>query len=255
MVKACAFCGATGVKVTNEHLLRATWAGEYPMLWEETRQVRETLGKPTVDRVIPRTAFDMPVREVCESCNGGWMNALDTAAERVILDLANGRRADLPAGSQATIQDWATKTALVRTLSDREFHRPVEALAHMGTKHIAPPGVVVQFALCHAHAGYASGRNTDIAISAQPQSAGVTHQGRANFIALGMHRLFIQVGIPDLTKLSRQVVVERLRLSRLAFPETFLVIDSGVVARREFGRGRLTRDESFICSDLVAGQN
>jgi hypothetical protein len=57
------------------------------------------------------------LREVCESCNNGWMSQLETDAQPVILDLIRSQRnlSTLNAEERSILAAWAGKTAVIES--------------------------------------------------------------------------------------------------------------------------------------------
>jgi hypothetical protein len=66
-------------------------------------------GERKLGAAIP-TAFHLP--EVCESCNRGWMSALEEAAKRLIPGLLEGQPKLLAPFDQFVLAMWTIKTAL-----------------------------------------------------------------------------------------------------------------------------------------------
>jgi len=57
------------------------------------------------------------LKEVCESCNNGWMSQLETDAQPVILDLVRSQRnlSTLNAEERSILAAWAGKTAVIES--------------------------------------------------------------------------------------------------------------------------------------------
>lgn len=109
--RVCIFCG--GAPCNKEHVIRRAWRARFPDVGWGSR-VQELGGQK---RVIPEHFFDLTVRRVCEDCNSGWMNALDTAVESWLFRfpgvIGNPTSDQLP-----VVTRWAIKTAIMRGLVD-----------------------------------------------------------------------------------------------------------------------------------------
>jgi transposase InsO family protein len=78
------------------------------------------IGKPI--GVAP--PFQMTVKNVCKTCNNGWMESLEQVAQRVLTPLILGEPGRIHQTDQGAVAAWAQKTALVAMLmssaEDRE---------------------------------------------------------------------------------------------------------------------------------------
>ena len=85
--------------------------------------------------------------KVCQSCNGGWMSALEQKVKPVLLALSKDERpvSDLTHAEQRTLSRWAAKTALVlhaATYTDEVIPRSLYPLLRTHSKHL-PKGLAV----------------------------------------------------------------------------------------------------------------
>ncbi|MDA4893038.1 hypothetical protein PFZ55_39870 [Streptomyces sp. MS2A] len=115
--RPCAFCGQLR-KLTKEHLFRDSLKGRIPASSELARRRTDSNGFDQLTD-MPVSIFDLEVREVCAPCNHGWMNDIDARIEDLLVDLANGSQTSIPAARIADFARWATRIALLRTLSER----------------------------------------------------------------------------------------------------------------------------------------
>jgi hypothetical protein len=72
-----------------------------------------TGGDRSVENKWDGTPFTFTVRDVCESCNNGWMEELETEVAPIIDGLVLGEPRTLSILDQDALARWATKTALV----------------------------------------------------------------------------------------------------------------------------------------------
>jgi len=124
---------------------------------------------------MPVSIFEVTVREVCGTCNSGWMNDIDVEIEPVLVALANGQRQDIPAQSVAAFSRWASRVALLRTMSDRSSngHASAALFHELYRTQLPPSGTIIrigalpQLAFEGGSNGYAHGvvddRHTAIA--------------------------------------------------------------------------------------------
>lgn len=116
---ACVFCGWDAGPLTKEHVLPQHWAQYFPDETATSDPVRRVENGKVVDLRGSKHRFENVVREVCGSCNSGWMQELDILAKPTVLALANEDARVITASEAPVFQAWATKTALMRTLMDR----------------------------------------------------------------------------------------------------------------------------------------
>jgi hypothetical protein len=119
MAGPCVFCGFTG-KMTGEHVL-GDWLGKIGLSQDPVLHITGPLSRSPRDIGV-RPPFRQEVRDVCGSCNNGWMGRLEGVAARVLTRMILGRAGTIERNDQAAIVRWATKTALVGMLlsSDRD---------------------------------------------------------------------------------------------------------------------------------------
>jgi hypothetical protein len=103
----CLFCGAVGVKLTNEHV--------YPRWLHRALNIQGDITYSS-DRMPIRVVseFDVQVREVCEVCNNGWLHDLERAFRAVMIWPMNGLGPiPLIKPVQHVVALWAVKTWLL----------------------------------------------------------------------------------------------------------------------------------------------
>ncbi len=109
-MKKCVFCGVAGVKMTAEHIF-ARWIQEE--MGSPGRAEFETAKQDGVRQNWMGKPFSLTVKEVCGTCNNGWMSDLEGRSQKFLKKMLRGEKLRLVAGSQQLLATWAAKTALV----------------------------------------------------------------------------------------------------------------------------------------------
>lgn len=242
---ACAFCGGTGER-SGEHLIREAWEGLWPTADSIFR--RKRVSGEISEHHIPKSPFDYPVNEVCQPCNGGWMNAIDTAAQPVLVRLANHRSRTLQGDDQRVLRNWAYKTAMVRTLMDRDAGRLDDQLRELTESRAAPRRALVQVALSNRLAPSPGGRHSWG--FAPPRGRSEARGPALHHVQLGVGALLVQVGLGEPKSERTSLAVARTVRDR--FPRRFLVLDAGVSQPRDVGPEDLDERSAFAATDLFA---
>lgn len=112
---ACVFCGATGRKMSKEHLWPDWMRSQLPSSFLDRRATYtyEDSNRGTYREIRDQPLFDMRVKSVCEPCNNNWMNRIETDVQRYIEGMLQGKRRMLHGGGQTAIARWGTLKALV----------------------------------------------------------------------------------------------------------------------------------------------
>lgn len=120
--RTCAFCGAAG-PLTKEHVF-GDWLSRLGLDSE-----------PAVHRAGPLNRlgkglgtgpmFARTVRNVCATCNNGWMSALEQVAQPALGPLILGNSGNIAPDQQGALALWAQKTAMVAMLVSSEAERSV----------------------------------------------------------------------------------------------------------------------------------
>jgi hypothetical protein len=123
MASGCIFCGTS--PTTNAHIFRKGWIEQvYPGAEGfGHRHQRHGEGGFDVHRVTPQ--IDFKVNRVCESCNGGWMDRLDHAAEDLFAHAAATVAANLRIDKHADKELLARWCLLIGVLFDQMQANPV----------------------------------------------------------------------------------------------------------------------------------
>jgi hypothetical protein len=120
--RGCVFCGSG--PTTNAHVFRKRWIeeifpGTNPLPHRHVRR-----GTHGFDKHWTRNEPDIKVNCACSSCNSGWMNQLDHAAEELFLTAsATGHAVKL--GLHRDKQTLALWCCLVASLLDQTQRSPV----------------------------------------------------------------------------------------------------------------------------------
>ena len=120
MTDTCVFCGSPG-SLTREHVF-PNWLSGIGLSAEEVTTRAGALNE--LGRAMgPTPPFTLTVREVCATCNNGWMHDLETTAKRVLSPLILGDMSEVGRADQASVAAWAQKTALIAMLVSSKEER------------------------------------------------------------------------------------------------------------------------------------
>ncbi len=116
----CAFCGMFG-RMTGEHVL-GDWLSKIGL---DLRPVPHAAGwSNRMGRDLGTSPpYRRTVRDVCASCNTGWMSRLEDIAGRVLTPLILGEPGRVDVTDQAALAAWVQKTTLVAMLVSPEQDR------------------------------------------------------------------------------------------------------------------------------------
>lgn len=112
--RTCAFCGSDG-PMSKEHVLPRWIRKRFPGEGAQEHWSRTDLEGGTVQkRRYPMVPFELTVREVCRSCNNGWMASLETKVKPILGPmLTSSIRLPLSIDEQESLAFWAAKTLMV----------------------------------------------------------------------------------------------------------------------------------------------
>lgn len=243
-VWACAFCGRSEVQRSKEHVLRRWFEGRIETVADYVTDIEffEGAADDAVSRTvrpIPKSAFDMPINEVCRECNQGWLNDLESSIEEELVELANGRFVQLTPEIQTRLRTWLFKTALMFTLTNRQTPRLTGLMTYLFEHRAAPPLVGAQFAVCDELAPNAAGRHHALASSGRLDEDG--NYPMTHVVAFGLGRMFFMVSLPSRSGKPAKMGLDGLRLVRSATPGKWRFLEPR--PRHTFGPPRLiTRD-------------
>jgi hypothetical protein len=141
MARQCIFCG--GSPVTKEHIF-ATWLSPlFPappgkkMFADYQNYVK---GQPPAPSKRRHTLnLDMQVKQVCESCNGGWMSDLEVAVMEVLPSICDDSKKSITQDEQTTLANWAVKTAIMIQYTGQKPFVPLFRRKWVFEHHTPPP--------------------------------------------------------------------------------------------------------------------
>ncbi|MCX2746286.1 hypothetical protein OOZ51_00470 [Arthrobacter sp. MI7-26] len=135
MAGICVFCGQTK-SLTREHVF-GDWLGRIDLDRRPALHVAGPINRSPRD-MGTTPPFLRTVKDVCGSCNNGWMSQLEKIAERVLNPFILGEPgAILAASDQGALSAWTHKTALVAmlvsTADDRKngYGLPADEYRHL----------------------------------------------------------------------------------------------------------------------------
>lgn len=111
--RQCAFCGSTGT-LTREHVL-GNWLSKIGLGDGPVENHAGPLNRMPVPMGVG-APFQQKVKNVCASCNNGWMGSLEGTAQRVLTPLILGETGRIALEDQPVTAMWMQKTALVSML-------------------------------------------------------------------------------------------------------------------------------------------
>jgi hypothetical protein len=117
---ACAFCGFSG-KLTGEHVF-GDWLSRIGLDLEPTPHGAGPLNRLGQELGV-RPPFRQKVKDVCATCNHGWMSKLEVIAQRVLTPLILGEPSEIAATDAGAVTAWVQKTALTAMLVSSEMAR------------------------------------------------------------------------------------------------------------------------------------
>lgn len=120
MTGVCVFCGSEG-PLGREHVY-GQWLSKIGVDLSPQQYYASPLNE------IPRDMGHQPpfrqtVKNVCLSCNNGWMSKLEVIARRVLTPLIRGESATVTVDDQPAVAMWVQKTALTAMLISSEAQR------------------------------------------------------------------------------------------------------------------------------------
>ena len=131
----CIFCGKS--PTTDAHILRKGWIDDVMPLVREFRHRRGEDDTPErLKGDWSKTTIDLKVNSACQTCNGGWMNRLDHAAEDLFLTHAvTGYDVKLAfMEEKTTLARWCALVAALfdQTLNPPRFPKRVHEAVYVG---------------------------------------------------------------------------------------------------------------------------
>ncbi len=153
----CIFCGKSSpeVKITKEHVLRK-WLKQHLSIpdthicWQQNYldKFKENI---YWEKIIPIEPYEMTVREVCKTCNEGWLNLeIEIPVQKTLVSLAKLENIYIDINETQKLAIWAAKTAAIRALIDSgERAIPKEHYYYIKEKKLPPPQTSIWISSCN----------------------------------------------------------------------------------------------------------
>ena len=187
---ACVFCQRVDEQpLTREHVYPRHWQQYFPAAKGPDRVWQSGISG-YVEHRGANHQFDNQVRDVCGTCNSGWMESLDMEAKEIVVAIGQGRQVSLTAEEATLFRSWATKIALVRTLQDRNqsAQASLERFHKFYDDRLPFSPLAVQAGYCQL--GSSSDGNDSWTMPGDSASI-------ANVVSGGVGHLFFQVAVYD----------------------------------------------------------
>lgn len=118
--RTCAFCGAWG-PLTKEHVF-GDWLSRLGLDSEPAVHRAGPLNRLGKD-LGTGPMFARTVRNICSTCNNGWMSTLEQIAQHALRPLILGEPSGIAPGQQGALARWAQKTVMIAMLVSSEAER------------------------------------------------------------------------------------------------------------------------------------
>ncbi len=144
MARRCIFCG--GSPLTNEDVIPkwvsalvarpvAPGSRNYTVSTGPAREGRRSATAQQWQSDLLGTK----AKQVCGTCNNGWMSNLEVAAKPLLVPMLKGEKAELPPEGQLVVARWAFKTALMaQYIRTPVVPVPIERLRWLRTQSEPP---------------------------------------------------------------------------------------------------------------------
>lgn len=151
-IPKCYFCNVDLSKAnrSNEHIYKKSWLLALGLDKYENHLLYQRGLSVVTERKVP--AISVLGGAVCNSCNNGWMNDIDTRVEEIVLPLARGTELNLEnviktESDQIALSRWILKTACAFEATDKSDRRHIplrikSALAKKDNPEYLPEGFV-----------------------------------------------------------------------------------------------------------------
>ena len=178
----CIFCAREFTKSnpdTVEHVLKRSWMKA--LGHANTPMPGQLFRGESIVREIPasRPAMELVVGKICQFCNGGWMEQVDSSVGEELLSLARAetKLGNLSSDARFRFARWALKTACVlRHSSPKNYrHVPTGIMASCHLPDYLPRGFI---AFAHQLAPGTKGLN------ASSMDSWIRHNGRIGAVSL-----------------------------------------------------------------------
>lgn len=120
MTKTCVFCDSKG-PLSREHVF-GQWLSKTGIDLTPKPHYKSFLNQ-TPQQIGKQPPFRQTVKNVCKSCNNGWMSRLEEIAQRVLAPIILDQSTTITVDDQPAIAMWTQKTALIAMLVSSEEER------------------------------------------------------------------------------------------------------------------------------------
>jgi len=184
MARRCIFCG--GQPVTKEHVFGAWLSPLFPR--PSGKRMYLDMATPVKGARIkhPRLyplRLDLRVKQVCRSCNSGWMASLEDNARDIITTIHSGTKYSITSEEQTLLASWASKTAVIIQYMDSNPVVPEYRRKWLFIHHTPPPDTSVWIAR-YDGASVAGGLTAELFFQMEPKPLSFP-QGQAVWFSIG----------------------------------------------------------------------
>jgi len=137
----CALCGATGVKLTKEHIY-GDWMSQVLPAELRLRTYRVRTGDSDWRASIQREkGSQTQLRDLCGTCNNVWGSQLEEDVQPIATPMILGRSTSLTRRQAQRLATWVAKIAVLRPYLDPPEHHviPAEQRRHVRFMNEPPP--------------------------------------------------------------------------------------------------------------------
>ncbi len=149
-------------------------------------------------RQIRSKVIGITVGSVCRDCNHHWMSDLETWASTTLKPMLRGEGQGLTVEQQATVAQWATKTAMAldQVYPPDERVWPLEVCKALVDRKLPPPGVGVYVAHYTGGGDFLKIAHNDLYMRSIPSG---TRPGPpdGHRTAVRLDRLIVEVHLPN----------------------------------------------------------
>jgi hypothetical protein len=140
--------------------------------------------------------LSITAKQVCNDCNGGWMNDLENEARPYLTPMIQGRSIHLYREGQTAVASWAVKTALAANLTTPEKPAPTEHYREITATRRPPRQTQVWLAACDGSVA-AHHRTSELSLDSGTDHA----DGYATTVSIGhlAVQIFGHIWVEDIT--------------------------------------------------------
>ncbi len=185
MPRRCIFCG--GRPVTQEHVF-GLWLSSLLSPPPGKKMYVDTdvfvKGQPIRQPRRYPVNIDMKAKQVCRSCNIGWMSKLEEGTMGIISAIHTNAKRSITSEEQHLLASWATKTAIMAQYLNRNPMVPEPRSKWLFKHHRPPPDTLVWIAR-YDGAGVATIVTNHLFIKGNPERLNAP-DGQVVFFSIGI---------------------------------------------------------------------